>query len=82
VLTRELKSVYLNASEMSVHHKEILLATIRVRYLMVIENVNGSISNDAEVLETCDVACTPPTDSGRWLITKNVDYVRKFDAAK
>jgi S1-C subfamily serine protease len=79
---RRWKSVYLNASEMSVDHKEILSATIRVRYLMVIENVNGSISNDAEILETYDVACSPPIDSGRWLITKNVDYVRKFDNGK
>jgi hypothetical protein len=77
---RRWKSVYLNANEVSVDHKEILSATIRVRYLMVTENVNGSISNDAEVLETYDVACTPP--SGRWLITKNVDYVRKFDNGK
>ena len=76
------KSVYLNANEMSLSNKEILSATIRVRYLMVIETSNGSISNDAEVLETYDVACTPPTDRGRWLITRNVDYVRKFENTK
>jgi hypothetical protein len=76
------KNVYLNASEISVYDKQILSASVRVRYLMVIENLNGSVSNDAEVLETYDVACTPATDRGRWLITKNVDYVRKFDNGK
>jgi hypothetical protein len=76
------KSVYLNANEMSISNKEILSAVIKVRYLMVIENSNGSISNDTEVLETYDVACTPPTDRGRWLITRNVDYVRKFENTK
>jgi hypothetical protein len=72
------KSVYLNANEISVHQKKNLSATIKVRYLMVIQTLNGTISDDDEVLESYQVVCTPPTEGGRWLIIRNTDYLQKF----
>jgi hypothetical protein len=72
------KSVYLNANDISVYRKDMLSATIGVRYLMVTHSFNGEISNDAEVLESYDVVCTPPTGLGKWLIIKNIDYLQKF----
>jgi hypothetical protein len=73
------KSVYLNANEIAIYRKDVTSATIGVRYLMVTHSVDGTISDDSEILESYYVACTPPTEKGKWLITKNVDYLQKFD---
>jgi hypothetical protein len=73
------KSVYLNANEIAIYRKDVTSATIGVRYLMVTHSVDGTISNDSEVLESYDVVCTPPTERGKWLIVKNVDYLKRFD---
>jgi hypothetical protein len=73
------KSVYINANEIAIYHKGATSATIGVRYLMVTHSVDGTISDDSEVLELYDVVCSPPTERGKWLIIKNVDYLEKFD---
>ena len=73
------KSVYLSANEVTIYRKDRLSASIGVRYLMVTHSLDGRISNDSEVLESYDVVCNPPTESGKWLIVKNVDYLQKFD---
>ena len=70
--------MYLSANEIEVYRRDITSATIRVRYLMVIHSVNGTTSDDLEVLESYDVVCTPPTERGKWLILKNVDYLQKY----
>jgi predicted nucleotidyltransferase len=43
----------------------------------LVQTLNGVISDGAEVLESYDVTCTPPTENGRWLIINNVDYIQK-----
>jgi hypothetical protein len=73
------RSVYLSANEITIYHKDRLSASIGVRYLMVTHSLGGTISNDSEVLESYDVVCNPPTERGKWLIVKNVDYLQKFD---
>jgi hypothetical protein len=73
------ESVYLSANDIAIYRKDVTFATIRVRYLMVTHSVDGTISEDSEVLESYDVVCTPPTERGKWLILKNVDYLQKFD---
>ena len=73
------KSVYLNANEITIYRKDVTSAAIGVRYLMVTHFVDGTISDDSEVLESYDVVCSPPTERGKWLIVKNVDYLQKFD---
>jgi hypothetical protein len=72
------KNVYINANDISISSRDILSATVKVRYSMATQSYNSTNSGiPEEALESYDVKCVPPTENGKWLIVKNTDFLNR-----
>jgi hypothetical protein len=44
---------------------------------MATQSYGKNPGNPEEALESYDVRCVPPTENGKWLIVKNIDYLNR-----